>query len=261
MVAQQQILLAYGYSAAVLQFLARTSGLDGTHTSAYQALIDGLVADGVWAKLDMLHIYATQNSTTANLNLIGNIYNATPINSPPFTVDRGYTSSEASAQYIDTGFNPTTAVSPKLTQNSAHISEWLLSDINTTRSLVIGHNNASTYLGIHARFSNSTYMYLNSGTSVVNVASANSLGHFLGNRNAVSSVQGYKNGSQIITDTIASNGLVNSSIIALGQNQNGTLFGSNYQGAMASIGSSLSSTDATNFYNRLRTYMTAVGVP
>jgi hypothetical protein len=30
---------------------------------------------------------------------------------------------------------------------------------------------------------------------------------------------------------------------------------------MASIGSSLSSTDVTNFYNRLRTYMTAVGVP
>jgi len=38
-------------------------------------------------------------------------------------------------------------------------------------------------------------------------------------------------------------------------------FGSNIQAAMASIGSSLSSTDATNFYNRLRTYMTAVGVP
>jgi hypothetical protein len=39
------------------------------------------------------------------------------------------------------------------------------------------------------------------------------------------------------------------------------LFGAGYQIAMASIGSSLNSTEATNFYNRLRTYMTSMGVP
>ena len=34
-----------------------------------------------------------------------------------------------------------------------------------------------------------------------------------------------------------------------------------HQVAATSIGSSLNSTEATAFYNRLRTYMTAVGVP
>ncbi len=62
---------------AAAPFLARTSGLDGTHTTAYTNLICGLIADGVWQKLDMLHIYATQNSTTALLNLVQNAYNGT----------------------------------------------------------------------------------------------------------------------------------------------------------------------------------------
>jgi len=47
-----------------------------------------------------------------------------------------------------------------------------------------------------------------------------------------------------------------------GQNNNGSTTGyANQQIAAASIGSSLNSTEAGNFYTRLRTYMTAVGVP
>ena len=41
-------------------------------------LIDGLVSDGVWAKLDALYVLAQQNQTDALLNLIGTSYGLTP---------------------------------------------------------------------------------------------------------------------------------------------------------------------------------------
>jgi hypothetical protein len=59
---------ASGCSEATV-FLARTSGLDATHTTAYTDLICGMVTDGIWAKADALYIEATQDSTTSRLNI------------------------------------------------------------------------------------------------------------------------------------------------------------------------------------------------
>ena len=85
-------------------FLARTTGLDATHTNAYTALINGLVTDGIWDKLDVFHIYATQDSTTAKLNLVSSSFTATANGSPTFTADRGFTGVNGSSTvYIDTG--------------------------------------------------------------------------------------------------------------------------------------------------------------
>jgi len=39
-------------AAATTAFLARTSGLSGTETAAYMALINGMVTDGTWALMD-----------------------------------------------------------------------------------------------------------------------------------------------------------------------------------------------------------------
>src|SRR3954470_17782283 len=77
-----------GHAAA---FLARTTGLDVTHVNAYTALLNGLEADSLCCKLDMLHVYAMQDSTTALLNLISPSYNGTLIGAPTFTADRGFT--------------------------------------------------------------------------------------------------------------------------------------------------------------------------
>src|SRR6185295_16016176 len=78
-------------SPEVSQWLARATGLDAAHIAADTALIDGLVADGVWSKLDALYFFATQNSATAQLNLISSSYPATANGLPTFTVDRGFT--------------------------------------------------------------------------------------------------------------------------------------------------------------------------
>ncbi len=73
---------------------------------------------------------------------------------------------------------------------------------------------------------------------------------------------GYKNGASVLTDATGAFSIQSGNFYTIGHNELGTGPQSNQnQFAEASIGSGFSGTDATNFYNRLRTYMTAVGVP
>ena len=255
-----------GTGAEATAFLARTSGLDATHTSAYAALIDGLVADGVWPKFDVLHIYATQNTATAQLNLVSSSYPATLGGSITFTADRGYTGDDGGqATFINTGFNPATAPSPKYVQNSAHLSAWsLTSTPPSSGNPIMGYRGASINTLIYPVTGGNVAYFIINNAYGANVANANSLGHYIATRSAFNSVLGYRNGASFYTGSEASGAVQNINIFVLSDfnsNSGGHVESSALQTAMASIGSSLTAIDVTNFYNRLRTYMTAVGVP
>lgn len=251
-----------GMSAEVSQFLARTSGLDATHTNAYTALIDGLVADGIWAKLDRLCIFATQNQTTALLNLVSSSYGGITHNSPTFTADRGFTGNGTST-YIETQFIPSSASSPKFVQNSCHTSTWNLTN-STSTGIAIGNiAPARGASNMHPKYTDGNAYFRISGSAATSgVAMSDARGHFIANRSGASSVQGYKNGSSVLTNSDTSVAVCTVQFYDLAYNNNGPATDNiTFQIAASSIGSSLSGTDATNFYNRLRTYMTAVGVP
>ena len=248
-------------------FIARTTGMDGTHVTAFTNLINGLVSDGIWAKLDMLHVYATNSSANALLNLVGNVYNGTTAGSPTFTADRGFRGAEASAtMYIDTGFNPATASSPKFTLNSAHISAWAADNAAPGYSqyaiMGLAGSSADTLIIPRSQFGGDTRYSVNNSTQII-VVRATQEGYFLANRSASNAVQGYKNGASDGTGSATASGLINGTFTTLSTNLAGTgnHFGGPHQCAMASIGASLTGTEVGNFYTRLRTYMTAVGVP
>ncbi len=251
-------------------FLARTSGLDTTHIAAYKNLICGLVTDNLYSGLDMLHIYAAQDSTTAKLNLISTSYPATLNNSGggpvTFTVDRGFTGVSTGGTYIGTAFNPTTASSPNYTQNSGHVSILALNAItNPNGAFIMGATNGGTVqIGGHARFGDgNAYFELNNAPTGVSVAVASTAYHYMPNRTTSTALQGYGNGVSLVSsNAITSVAPPNLEIVVLGQNKGGgTIDGAVYQAVMASIGKGWNGTEALNFYNRLRTYMTAVGVP
>lgn len=246
-------------------FLARTSGLNPLHTCAYITLINGLVADSIWTKFDVLYIFATQNAVTANLNLVSTNYPAVPTvapSSPAFIVDIGYAGALVPPESIHTAFIPSTAISPNFTQNSGHISEWIETNEQTNSGFAMGSSDGAVVTGLHARFlDDKSYFYINA-TSGAGTPSVSSIGHWLANRSTNLAEQGYKNGSQIFTDNANTSQPVTArEIIVAGEDKNGTLIGATGNVSMASIGSSLTSTDTANFYSRLRTYMTAVGVP
>ena len=254
------------YSATVWQFLNRTSGLDATHVSAYQALIDGLVTDGVWSKLDVLYIYATQSAANASLNLVSNNYNAGVRGSPTFTVDRGFTGVDNSTTvFIDTGFNCTSAPSPKFTQNSGHLSAWNVTNNwaynGAIGSYLSGPGNANNCQPQDKGSGYGSYVICANGVIGDQITVANASGHFIANRTGVNAKTGYRNAVAIMTRSDTSTAPHNVNLTALGVNVDGVPKGAGFQLAMNSIGSGLTPTDATNFYNRLRTYMTVVGVP
>lgn len=254
-------------------FLARTSGLDGTHTTAYTNLICGLVIDGVWPKFDVLYIYATQDVTTASLNLVSTNYTGTVHGAPTFTVDRGYAGVDGSLTvFIDTGFNPSVAPSPHFTQNLAHISVWNLTSAANAHAIMGAFNagpTAHTYiLPLWSGDGIKTYWRVNTSTAFPGDGSeiSSRTGHLIAARSS-GNTMGYHNGSLSNGPVSSSSVLVNQTIYALNANGPGdpngpgSGGGSSQQASEISIGALLSSTDAPNFYCRLRIYMTAVGVP
>ena len=116
---------AAAHSSQALAYLARTvGGNEGGNGTNIATLIDGLVADGVWAKLDALYVLAQQNQTDALLNLVGTSYSLTTSGAPTFTSYVGFNGGGSS--YLITGFNPISAISPNYTRDSANFGMLVL---------------------------------------------------------------------------------------------------------------------------------------
>lgn len=237
--------------AATAAWVAAVEG-DGGSVSAgrrtlVNTLISGLKSDGVWTHLDRLWIFAAENSQSALRDLVGTNL-ASLLSTPTFTADDGYTM--APSKGIQTGFNPTTA-SGLYVQNSAHISFWAF-DTPTTGEAAIGQPSGGT--NIYPSFGGSVFMRVNDSPETGGFAVSNGPGFFLGNRSSSTGRQGYINNSSIGSYGSSSSGAPNNETILVGNTNYATTISS------ASIGESVDSV-RTAFYDRLRTYMTAVGVP
>lgn len=252
----QNIVAAGGCSpgAEATAFLARTSGLNAAHTNAYCTMINGLVTDGVFAKLDALYIFATDTSTNALLSLVSATYNATVTGTPTFTADTGYTTSLGNL--IDTGFNPTTAPTPKFVQNSATAFGWS----NTSGQIngsIIGQTTTGV-LYLYTRHTTDVIFYgLNDG-AFSSVANTDGSGFYAGNRTASNATQAYKNGSSVATASPASTTPGNANIV-FGRGNGAAWAGQVMAGG---FGQSLSGTEQGNLYARVHTYLqTIAGIP
>jgi hypothetical protein len=248
-------------SSQAATFLAKTSGLDNTHTNAYISLINGVVTDGVWTKLDVFHIYATQDSTTSKLNLVSTSYNGVYGPTPPtFAADRGYTGVTASTLvFIDTGYTPTTSPGAQFTLNSAHLSMWSLT-AGVVSSDGVGVNDNSV-IDPHYVTGDVLLASVNCHFGSMSVPNSDGTGFYIANRSGATAQQLYKNGASVASNSTVTTTLANRNMLTVGNNNAGAGYGWGGQEAAVTIGSSLSSTDASSLYNRLRTYMTAVGVP
>lgn len=225
----------------------------------YNTLITSLVGAGIWDKLDALLVLAAADSATALTNLKSSSFAPSAVNSPTFTTDRGF-ASNASTSYLNANYTPSTAGGVYV-QNSAHISLW-----NRTESdgpLDIGVQDGTTDTSIYPLNTGATYGRINDPTSGRSNGLANSsaVGHMIANRSGASAQQIYYNGTSLGAVTaVTSSAIPTKSMFVCGYNDNGTPFlPGSHQIAAYTIGSSLSSADATSLYNALNTYLVAVG--
>ena len=256
-------------------YLARTSGgNEGGNSANITTLICGLVTDGVITgnlsttgcgptptSLDALYILAQQNSTDALLNICRATYNATLTGAPTFTTFKGYSAFTTGA-LIGTNFNAASATSPNYVENSANYGVWSYAVVNETVAVMGTHaTGAVGESNMYTDFSGTSfYGRINSvGGSSGPVTQPGTKGLFVAERTSSSATTLYWDGISQggVTDTSggpASFPFVIGSVTGAGGATAQTI-------CEAHIGAALGATLNLALYNRLRTYMTAVGVP
>lgn len=254
-----------GDAAETTAFLSYVAGngttLDATHINAYKALINGLVSDGIFAKLDGLHVTATQDLATARLNIIApgtfDLANVNPVDPPTFVADRGISIGLGEPQ--STQYTPSTS-GGKYALNSATIMVWS----NTTGDTSGGE--FGTVVGSQSCFlTNSsvtgTQSWVNqSGGSGSTENISNGAGMYLSSRTASNNVNNYWGASGTLTtlssSSAASTSLPTSALRVIGVDGYSN---TNKQVSADAWGEALTGTDVANLYSLLQSYMTAVG--
>jgi hypothetical protein len=239
------------YSTEAQQFFDRITDPGTTRKDAYAAIIDSLVADGIWAKLDALWIVAADIAGNALINLKSSSFSLTAVNSPTFVADAGYTS-DGSSSYLTTGLNPT-SVGGQFVKDSAHLSFW------TTAALAGGGGIESAIAAFDgANFaqasvlSGATDVLMNDADQLIS-AGSQPAGHYIATRTASNVKVTYKNGASLTNNTAASTALINQSFFLLARNQGSAAQFTTTQYSAFSVGAGLDATEAGDFYTALNT--------
>jgi hypothetical protein len=254
-----------GGCAQATTYLARTtSGTEGGNAANITTLICGLVTDGVitgnmsttgcGATFDGLYIEAQQNSTDALLNLCSTNYTATIQASPVFTSYQGYSFNSPNA-YLDTGFNATLATSPNYTQNSGSIGVWSLAVV--TEAIPQFSDTVSSF--IYDSYTGNLFYARINNAATGSVATPGTKGLFVADRSSSANVIPYWDGVAQTAQSGVSAAPANHNLWIGGVA--GGFSGSAQIISETHMGASLGATFNLALYNRLRTYMTAVGVP
>lgn len=249
-----------GPSAEVSQFFGRISTPDGTHTTAYTTLIDGLVSDGVWAKLDALWICAAADEATALTNLVSSSFGSTN-NGAAFSADHGFTG-DGSSDYVDTGFNPVSAAGHYV-QDSASFGYYDRTSAVSGVPIAMGANDGSNVAHIQLQSGGLATCVVNAGGGDVFFPSGTAQGMMIATRTDATTSKIYANGSLATSGTgsASSTGSVNANFFLAARNQGGTPVAfADHEFAAAFLGGALTATDAGNLSARINAYMTALGV-
>ena len=121
------------YEPEAETLFARMAAVGDEPNKARKGLINtrilGMKQSGAFAKRDAYYSLAAHGSPSSKLNWIQDAYNLTVVGTEPtFTVDAG--TQGTGAGMLDSGFNPTTAPSPKFVRDNAHMFIWSLTNLN-----------------------------------------------------------------------------------------------------------------------------------
>lgn len=227
---------------------ARKLVIDNLFTALKAGALSGT---NLLTKLDELHVVAAHDEQAGQRNWIADTGNLTPVNSPTFTIDRGY-SGDAVSQHVSWGV--AWNAGGKFSQNSACLFSWETQEDNGS-GFAIGTTSTSVTHLLRGRTGGGISAVINDGTALTSVQ-ASSQGLTLINRSASNSKELYRNATQLTTSTTAS------TATGIGDTasylRNNASYSSRRIGA-GGKGESLIANEVADLYNALQTYMTAVG--
>lgn len=223
-------------------------------------LIKSLKNKGIWSKLDVLYVFAAHTEQAALLNWVGDYSNATKVNSPTFTTDRGF-AGNGSSSYLNSNYNTATQA-VNLSQNSASIGIYsrteLASNVDDCGTAKTTATTGGLYVS-HRAANNSSYWRSNTGTTESTVITT-SLGWKIVSRTASNSATIYQNTIAKETITTVSSTPVSLVTYIGATNVNGSPSGySPRQFSAFFVGAGLDSASVVSIVNFFETYLDAVG--
>lgn len=238
---------------AVLFFEALTTPPTAERQDLYNDLIVGLKADDDWDSLDWLLILAAEDGEAGRTNIRNPAKVLAAINSPTFTIDRGYegdeaTSSLAFGEVLDAAGN-------SFALNSATIAAWCNEQNGTGGSLPHFSNDGAVRYFLSPRGDGASSQFRMNDASTALVASATRLGDRFVVREGAAVRRVYLNGNMIVDDTIASTSLTASQARLL---SNTAVFCADRLSAALS-GSKLVPAAVARVRARVNTFLSAIG--
>ena len=246
-------------------FLTATGITNPAISSAVCTLVTSLKSANLWTKFNAIYPMVGGTATTHMYNL------RNPANTNAafrLSFSGGWTHSANGAlpggvnSFADTFLIPNNI----LNLNSTHFSVYLNTNAVSGADMVdLGVQDALSTNRIYvepASYSGNVY-YINNanGANFITTTDQNSLGFYINNRISSSVVNGFKNSIKIINNTTRnSSALSIRSIYLSAFNSVGTpLFFSTRRNAFASIGSSLTDSEASTLYTIIQTFQTTLG--
>lgn len=238
-------------------FIARVAAQSANYQAAYKAFICGGVTDGWWAKIDASWLEKAHEAATAQTNLVSSSYGLVVHGSPVFTANVGYTATETGADYLDTQFNPTTAVAPNYSTNSASLGGSVNSTSTSVNQSIIGTVGGGYESCIEPLFQSSavTQWRIRSGVDINSTEPASLNGSYFASRTDANTSVLYKDGASLATNGGGVPSLQNVDFVLLlgcgGDGGTGVI-------TSGFIGGGLTAGDVTNLTNRLNTFLASV---
>lgn len=235
---------------------------DSTRKSAIDALVVRLKDGGIWSQLDFLRILAAHTQQAALINWKNpGTHDATEVNAPTFTVDRGF-AGDGATSYLNTNFTPSVD-GVKYLQDDASFGAYSRTGLATDGCYIGGYsgslgNNAHL---LHFTTQDRLVARVNQSSSdFLDISPTTYPGLIVARRSASNAQQIYKNGSSIFSNTTASNSLMTVPMFSLARNENGTagLF-SNQQISADFAGAAMSAAEQLELFSAIEEYMDAVG--
>lgn len=230
---------------------------DSTRRGHINTLIASLKSAGVWAKLQVLQVYAAHHAQASLLNWKSASFNAANTGLT-HTTDRGYTGN--AANYINSGFNPSSA---GLSNSSFSLGIYnRVSGARDQWDFGASAGGVSILHGLQDSINN-YYAGMCGDAMIGAVGGVTPLGLRTINRTG-NSASLRRNGTQYaFNGALASPATIpNLNLFVLTQNSSGSpalICNSTRQAALFFVASYLDATEETALYNAAQTYMTALG--
>lgn len=225
----------------------------GTAFTAGNLLIKELKTAGIWNKLDIFYVFATNgDSDFATLNWkTPASFQATKVNSPTFTSLEGFTGN-GSSSYLDTNFHIRNEGVVAANMSVGGYIRTIKANGGGIDPIVGADSGPSDILiSATSQFLNSIFYRINDEVNAITANITAGLHH--GDRSSTSSRSAFINGVQLVSiGNVTNTPNVNLSVLRFAS------IYSNSQVSIAFLGESLS-TEASDFYTAIQTYMTAIG--